>query len=84
MSVISTDVREIEQNTKLTFVKKNFQQSKRKGFLQPDISIYVNSLASITINSKGLNVFSLKSGKRQLYLILILLFNIVLKFLIRQ
>ena len=54
--------------TKLTFVKKNFQQSKREGLLQPDISIYVNSIASIMINSKGLNVFSLKSGKRQVYL----------------
>lgn len=43
-----------------------------------------NSTANITLNGKRLKAFSLRLGKRQEYLLLSLLFNIVLEVLAKE
>ena len=52
-------------------------------FLNLRKGIYENPTANIILNCERLNPFSLRSGIRQDYLLLPLLFNIVLEVLVR-
>ena len=61
--------------------KPTSQQTRKGNFLKIIKAIYDKPTANITLNSKKLKAFPLRSGARQGCPVLLLLFNIVLEVL---